>query len=125
MCRPWRHRTGASRADPPEVDDPDPELADVAVPVTCWPTVRSTEATVPAIVDVNVASAALACAVVTWDWAEAMLALSRAICVADALAASSVASSAWSLARVAWAWANEASRTVGSTVASVCPTATV
>jgi hypothetical protein len=40
------------------------------VPVTCCPTVRSTEATVPAIVEVSDASLRFVCAVETEDSAE-------------------------------------------------------
>ena len=103
----------------PPVDDPEPELADDDELVTCWPTVRLTEATVPEMVDTKVPLVALVWAVVTWVCAEAMLALSRAIWVDDALAVSSVASCAWSLANVAWAWARAALSAVGSTVARV------
>ena len=105
-------------------DAPESELADDDELVICWPTVRSTEATVPEMVDTSAASVTSAWAVATWVWAEAMLALSRAIWVAEAAAASSVASCAWSLASVAWAWARVASNAVGSTVASVCPALT-
>ena len=61
----------------PDVD----ELPDEAD--TCWPTARSSEATVPAVVDTSVALVTAVWAAVTWFWAEAMLALSRAIWVAD------------------------------------------
>ena len=89
--------------------------------MTCWPTVRLTEATVPGDGRHQGGVGDAVWAAVTWVWAEAMLALSRAIWVAEALAAWSVASWAWSLARVAWAWASEALRAVGSTVARVWP----
>jgi hypothetical protein len=45
---------------PVDDDDVDPD------PVTCWPTVRSTEATVPAMVEVRPASVTSVCAVVSW-----------------------------------------------------------
>ena len=40
------------------------------VPVTCWPTVRSTEATVPEMVEVSDASFRFVCAVESEDSAE-------------------------------------------------------
>jgi hypothetical protein len=66
--------------DPVEVDavaplDPEVELE----PDTCWPTVRLTAATVPSMVDVNVASAKEVWALATWVWAESTLAWSDAI----------------------------------------------
>ena len=78
--------------------------------MTCWPTVRLTEATVPAMVDVSVASDSEVWALVTWVCAEAMSASSEAICADEAPLVWSVASWAWSLARSAWAWANDADK---------------
>jgi hypothetical protein len=50
----------------PEADDPDDDAPEEALdPVTCWPTVRLTAATVPAMVDVRVASLSEVCALVT------------------------------------------------------------
>ena len=60
---------------PPE---PDP------VPVTCWPTVRSTEATVPAIVEVSDASFRFVCAVDSDDSAEVTDAWSESIVLVEA-----------------------------------------
>ena len=94
--------------------DPDDELE----PETCWPTVRSTEATVPAMVEVKVASASAVCAVVTCVWDESTLAWSEAIWADDAPAAWSEVSWAWSLARTAWAWARDAVSEESSMVAS-------
>src|SRR5665213_2808859 len=77
--------------DPVEAELPDePELPEEAD--TCWPTARSTEATVPPVDDTRVAPVTAVCAAVTWFCADAMLALSSAIWVADAPAVSSVAS---------------------------------
>ena len=84
-----------------------------------------TVATVPAIVDVNVASDNDVCALVTWVWADAMAAWSEAICEDVAPLVWSVESCASSLASVAWAWANEADNDELSMVARVCPAATV
>ena len=66
--------------------DPEEELD----PATCWPTVRSTEATVPAMVEVKVASDSAVCALATWVWADATVAWSEAIWAADALPLSSL-----------------------------------
>jgi hypothetical protein len=78
--------------DPLLPEDPEVALPEEEEPATCWPTVRFTDATVPVMDDTKLALFAAVCAVLTWDSAEAMLALSRAIWVAEALAASSVAS---------------------------------
>jgi hypothetical protein len=52
----------------PDADEPDdpllPELE------TCWPTLRSTEATVPAMVAVNEALARSVWSEASWDWAD-------------------------------------------------------
>ncbi len=61
-------------------------------PVTCWPIVRSTEATVPAIVEVSEASLRLVCAVESEDSAEVTDASSVSIVLVEALDASSLAS---------------------------------
>ncbi len=76
-----------------EVDDEllfDPE--DELEPVTCWPTVRLTAATVPSMVEVKVASAREVWALDTWVWAESTLAWSEAIWADDAPSAWSEAS---------------------------------
>ena len=86
--------------------------------------VRLTAATVPPIVDTSVASDSEVCALVTWVWAEAMLASSDAICADEALLVWSVASWAWSLARLAWASANDAESDESSMVASAWPSLT-
>jgi hypothetical protein len=80
--------------EPVELDPEEPvdELDDEPDPVTCWPTVRLTDATVPAMVDTSVASESEVWALLTWVWAEAMLASSEAIWAADALLVWSVAS---------------------------------
>ena len=66
--------------DEPDEEDEDEELD----PLTCWPTVRLTDATVPSMVEVRVASASAVWALVTWVWVEAMLASSEAIWAAEA-----------------------------------------
>src|ERR1019366_7888320 len=68
-------------------DEPAPDAAEVGDAVTCWPTVRFIEATVPAMVDSRVAPSNDVCAVVTCVCAEAILASSRAIWLAVALSA--------------------------------------
>jgi hypothetical protein len=45
-------------------------LPDEPVPLTCWPTVRSTDATVPEMVEVRLASLRFVCAVDREDSAE-------------------------------------------------------
>jgi hypothetical protein len=65
--------------------DPEPEL--LLLLDTCWPTLRSTEATVPAMVDVNEALVRLVWAVVSWDCAEVTDAWSDVIWLDEALAA--------------------------------------
>ena len=60
------------------------------VPVTCWPTVRLTEATVPAMVEVSEASFRLVCAVESEDSADVTEASSESIWLVEALAASSL-----------------------------------
>jgi hypothetical protein len=113
----------------PEVDDddeelvPDPEEEDE--PVTCCPTVKLIDATVPAMVDVNVAWFRAVCALATWFWATRMPAWSDAIWAAEAPSSWSVVSWAWSLARLAWAWASEAANDVSSMVARAWPAVTV
>jgi hypothetical protein len=92
-------------------------LEDVLDPVTCWPTVKSTDATVPVMAEVKVASESEVCALVTCVSADAIVALSEAICADDAPSSSSVDSWAWSLARVAWAWVSAAANEVSSMVA--------
>ena len=54
------------------------------LPETCWPTVRLTEATVPAIVEVRLASARFCLAVVSCDCAEVTAAWSESIWLVDA-----------------------------------------
>ncbi len=61
-----------------------PEEPEADEPVTCWPTVRLTEATVPAIVEVSVASANAFWALVTCVSATSTLASSEAIWAAEA-----------------------------------------
>ena len=70
------------------------------------------------------ASESAVCALVTWVWAEAMLAWSEAIWADEAPLVWSVASWAWSLARSAWAWASDADSEVSSMVASAWPAVT-
>jgi hypothetical protein len=110
---------------PVELDVLDVLVDAVLDPLTCWPTARSTEATVPAMVEVRVASANDVWALVTCVSAEATLASSEAIWAADAPSAWSVESWDWSRASVAWAWARVADSEVLSTVARGCPTVTV
>ena len=73
----------------------------VPVPVTAWPTVRLTEATVPEMVEVNEASARLVWAVVNDDSAEVTEASSESISVVEPPAASSAESRACAAARLA------------------------
>jgi len=77
--------------EPLEPDEAAPDVDDDEDPVTCWPTVRSTDATVPDVVAVMVASVTAVWAAVTCCRDEAMLALSRAIWVVDAPSSVSVA----------------------------------
>jgi hypothetical protein len=86
---------------PVEPDDPLPELVDAEVPaapededdpVTCCPTVRLIDATVPAMVEVNVAWLRAVCALVTLFCATRMPAWSEAIWADDAPSSSSVVS---------------------------------
>lgn len=69
--------------DDADVDDAEPE-EDPPEPDTCWPTERSTEATVPAIVEVSEASARSVSADVSWDWAEVTEAWSERIWLVEA-----------------------------------------
>ena len=57
---------------------------DPPLPDTCCPTERSTEATVPAMVEVREASARSVWADVSEDWAEVTEALSERIWLVDA-----------------------------------------
>ncbi len=99
---------------------PDPPLLPVEPPLpdTCCPTVRLTEATVPVIGEVRVASASALCALVTWFWAAVTAAWSAATWVLDAPLPESVDSRAWSEDRLAWASATVAERAAELTVAS-------
>ena len=81
----------AARAAAPEPVLPLPE----PVPVTCWPTVRLTDATVPAMVDVSEASSRLVCAVESDDSAEVTEAWSESIWLVEAPEASSLARRSW------------------------------
>jgi hypothetical protein len=106
----------------PVLDD---GLDDVLVPETCCPTDRLTEATVPAMVEVRVASAREAWADDSCAWDETTLAWSAATWEADDPLAWSVASLDSSAETVASAWATDADSAVGSMVASDWPTVTV
>ena len=68
----WDCSTGRTRG--PELPDPPPEA------VTCCPTVRLTDATVPEMVEVNEASDKSVCAEVREDSAEVTAAWSESIC---------------------------------------------
>ncbi len=94
-------------------------------PVTCWPLVRFTEATVPAMVEVSEASLRLVWAVESEDSAEVIDASSVSIWLAAAPAASSLASR--SSAAVNWACAalTSSERAVVPTLARICPAVTV
>jgi len=103
--------------DDEEVPEPKDELPVVPVPelellvvpleddelpaVTCCPTVRFTADTVPAMVEVSVASANELWAEESWACDEATKASSAAIWALEALSAWSVASLDWSEASVA------------------------
>jgi len=102
-----------------ELFEADPE------PVTCWPVVRFTDATVPAMVEVSEASARLVWADVSWDWAEVTDALSERIWLVDAPLDSSLDSLAWADVRLAWAESTVAWRAEASTEASTWPAVTV
>ena len=68
----------------PELEpDPDPEL-ELEDPLICWPTLKFTEATTPAIGDVRLASVREACAESTWPCAAVAAAVSAASWVLDA-----------------------------------------
>ena len=102
-----------------ELDDPvEPD------PLTCWPTVRFTLATVPSMVDVRVASARSVWALVSWACDESTAAWSAASWAAEAPSAWSDANFDWSRATVASAWATVACRVVSLMVASVWPAVT-
>ena len=105
------------------VPPPPPPL--LPVPVTCWPTERSTDATVPEMVDVKDASFSAVCALVSDDSAEVTEAWSESTCVALAPDASSLARRA--SAESSWAWSafRSSDSAVVSTVASTSPAVTV
>ena len=96
-----RSRGRARGVVPEEPEEPDE-------PVTCWPTVRLTEATVPAMVEVRVASASAVCALVTWVWAESTLAWSEAIWADDGPVGLVRGQLGLVVGQEAWAWARDA-----------------
>src|ERR1700722_4756304 len=102
-----------------------PPLEPDPVPLTCWPVVRSTDATAPEIVEVKDPSLRLVCAVDKDDSADVTDASSESIELVDAPDASSLERR--SSAEVSWAWAavTSSERAEVSTVASTCPAATV
>ena len=104
---------------------PVPPPVPVPVPVTCWPTVRLTEATVPAMVDVSAASLSAVWALESDDSAEVTAAWSESIVVVAALEASSAARRA--SAEDSWACAalTSSESAVVFTVASTSPAVTV
>ena len=67
---------GGTRPDP--VDDPLRFVPPVPVPLSCWPTVRLTAATVPSMGAVRVAPPSEDWALANWAWAAARLAWSDA-----------------------------------------------
>ena len=95
------------------------------VPVTCWPTVRSTEATVPAMVEVSDASLRFVCAVESDDSADVTDDSSESIWLVDALESSSLASLSCADVNCAWAAFRSSFSAVVSTVARTCPAVTV
>jgi hypothetical protein len=103
--------------EPPVEAEPEPEV--VLLLDTCWPTLRLTEATVPAMVDVSEALARLVWAEVTWDCAEVTDAWSEVIWLDKALFDWSLDNLAWAALSEAWAESTVACRAEGSTVASV------
>ena len=106
--------------DPPEpLDPPDPELAE-----TSSPTVRLTEATVPAKVAVRLASARLLCALDSCDWADVTAACrSRSGWWTRRWPGRSTAGPGRRKA-VAWAAFTSSCRAVGSILARTCPLVT-
>ncbi len=111
----------------PEPPLPEPPLPEPPVPepVTSWPTVRFTEAIVPAIVEVSDASSRFVCAVETEDSAEVTEAWSESSVLWDALAAWSLASRSWADVSCACAALNCSESAVVSTVANTAPAVTV
>ena len=71
---------------PAPVPAVEPADEDESVLLTCCPTARSTEATVPVMVETRSASARSVCAVVSWVWAEVTEAWSESIWLASASA---------------------------------------
>ncbi len=94
-------------------------------PLTCWPVVRLTDATVPAMVEVSEASVRFVCAVVSEDSAEVTAASSESMVVVDEPEAWSLERRSSAAASCAWAAARSACSAVGSTVARTCPAVTV
>lgn len=111
---------------PPDVLDEDEVPEPDAVPETCWPTVRSSAATVPVMVDVNVASLSDSWAALSDAWA-AVTADSSAVTCAEEVDVElwSAESLALSESSVAWASSTWAERAVGSTVARAWPAVTL
>src|SRR3984957_9285079 len=126
------------------VDEPEPVLLDAAllaaldaallfpappepdpVPATCWPVVRSTEATVPEMVEVKDAPFRLVCAVDKEDSADVPDASSESIELVEAPDASSLPRRSSAAVSCAWAAVTSSDRAVVSTVASTCPAVTV
>ncbi len=96
------------------------------VPVTSWPAVRFTDATVPAMVDVSEASFRLVCAVESEDSAEVTDAWSESIVLWDGLvAASSLERRSSAEVSCACAALTSSESAVVSTVASTCPAVTL
>src|SRR4051812_36602605 len=97
---------------------------DVPVPPSCWPTVRLTTATVPAIGAVSDAPDRAAWALANWAWAAVSDAWSELACALDAPLDWSEESRAAAESTVACAWATWLCRAAESTVASTAPCAT-
>ncbi len=108
----WRWSWPRWQPEPPKLLEPEPPEPPDPEPVTCSPTVRLTEATVPEIVDVSEASARSVCADERADSADVTDASSESIWVVSAPAASSLDNRAWADASCACAELTSAWRAV-------------
>src|SRR5579875_476599 len=111
--------------DPEEPDEPDePEDDEEPEPVTSWPTVRLTAATLPVMLERRVASARSVSAVVRADWADVTADWSESIWLVEAESDLSLDSLAWSADRVAVAASTSSRRAELPTVARDWPALT-
>src|SRR4051812_24988546 len=110
---------------PEPVAEPLRFVPPVPEPLSCWPTVRLTAATVPSIGAVRVAPFNDAWALASWAWAATRLAWSDWIWAADALLVWSlesfaVAESTLACALVTWLWRAAESRVANTVPLGTC-----